>query len=66
MYDLGAAAPHVAEGLRLETREHEAYCAGYYMALGMALKVMAHAEERWKLYLRTRRLEARRRKGEQR
>jgi len=47
----------------LEASELEAYRTGYYMALDMALKVMEHAEARWSIYLRSRRLEARRRRS---
>ena len=63
MYDLLTAAPHMPPRLMLEPRELEAYHRGYYMALDMALKVMEHAEARWSIYLRSRRLEARRRRS---
>jgi hypothetical protein len=64
--DLAAAKPHVPDRLVLDAHDYDIYCRGYYMALAMTLKVFDHAEARWKLYLRTKRLETRRRRQEER
>lgn len=63
--DLAAAAPHMAPRLVLEPREREVYARGYYMALSMALKCFDHAEARFALYRRTKRLETKRRREQE-
>lgn len=62
MYELVTCKPHEPADARFTVAEWDLYAAGYRTALVMALKVMEHAEVRYALYLRTRRLEAKQRK----
>ena len=62
VYDLSTCKPHVDDDARFERAEWVLYWQGYYKALQMCLKVLAHAEQRFKLVTRTRRLETLRRR----
>jgi hypothetical protein len=62
VYDLMVAPPHVADDARYTADEFRTYRAGYDWALVMALKTMQAAQERFYLFERTKRLDARRRK----
>jgi hypothetical protein len=62
VYDLIVAAPHVRDSEHFTAVEFNLYRAGYDMALVMALRVMGAAAERYQLIVRTKRLEAKRRR----
>lgn len=62
VYDLCVAAPHEPADAKFTAEQFRIYRAGYAMALTIALRVMGHAEERYKLVTRTRRLEARKKR----
>ena len=66
VYDLCVAQPHVAADARYTRAEWAIYVEGYTMALQMALRVLEAGERRWSLYLRTRRLETKLRKEQER
>ena len=63
VYDLMVAAPHDPPDDGFKGAEWDAYRAGYEWALVMALRTMDHAERRYRLYVNTRRLETRRKRG---
>jgi hypothetical protein len=60
VFDLTTCKPHEPDEARYTAVEYRAYVEGYTLALVMALKVMEFAEERWRMHLRTKRLEAKR------
>lgn len=62
VYDLVAATPHTPDGERFTAVEFHLYRAGYDMALVMALRVMRAAEERYRLVIRTKRIDAAKRR----
>lgn len=64
VFDLATCKPHEPDDARYTAVEYQAYVEGYTLALVMSLKVMELAERRWQIYLRTRRLEARRTRAE--
>lgn len=66
MYDLLVATPHVPDDAVFTAAEFALYRQGYHWALVMALRTLKAAEERHKLFARTRRLEAQRRREESR
>lgn len=65
VYDLIVATPHVPADERFTAVEFHLYRSGYDMALVMALRVMHAAEERYQLIVRTKRLDAKRRREEE-
>ena len=62
VYDLMVCKPHVAQAARYTPDEWRVYVAGYDEALIVVLRVLWGAAERFKLFARTRRLEARRKR----
>lgn len=66
VYDLCTCMPHEPEGKRFTREEWRLYVLGYSTALSMALKVLDLAVVRFETYRRTRRLEAKRRREEER
>lgn len=64
VYDLMIATPHEPEGTRYTAAEFLVYRSGYDVALVMALRVMRAAEERYQLFVRTKRLDAAQRRKE--
>lgn len=66
VYDLLCARPHVPADVRHTETEFGLYRDGYTWALVMALRVMEAATTRYGLYVKTRRLEAKRRRATQR
>lgn len=66
MYDLCTAKPHLPPGARFDELSLRVYSEGYMMALQKALQVMQLAETRWQLVVRTQRLEAKRRREQER
>lgn len=67
VYELIVAKPHEPADEHFTAAEFHLYRSGYDMALVMALRVMRAAEERYQLIVRTKRLDAarRRRAGEE-
>lgn len=63
VYDLMTCTPHVPMDAKYTDAEFAIYREGYDHALLMALKTVTAAEQRFKLIERTKRLEARRRRG---
>jgi hypothetical protein len=61
-----AAPPHEPDHMSIAPTEWPAYRLGYETALLFALRTMDHAEQRYQLYLNTRRLETRRKRAGQR
>lgn len=66
VYDLTIAHPHVLPAARFTPESYRVYCEGYAMALWMALKVMELAVTRFDTFERTRRLELKRRREQER
>jgi hypothetical protein len=64
VYDLITAAPHVPDDVRLGAVDFAHYRDGYEWALVMALRVMTVAESRYQLIVRTKRIDAARRRKE--
>lgn len=62
VYDLSVAPPHVPDDAHFTAAEFAIYRAGYTHALVMSLTVMQHAVSRFALRVRTRKLEARRKR----
>jgi hypothetical protein len=62
--DLLRCKPHEPADATFTVEQWDVYAAGYRMALVKALQTMQAAEERYRLYIRTRRL-ATRQKREQ-
>jgi len=62
VYDLCVATPHEPDGARYTAAEWAIYAQGYDCALRCAMKALEATERRWHLFLRTRCLEARRRR----
>lgn len=58
--------PHVPTDARYTAAEFDLYRAGYDHALLMALKVVTAAEKRFELRERTKRLDARRKRSDER
>lgn len=52
VYELATVDAHEPARGRIPAAQWEAYCAGYYRALQMALEVMDLAYVRWRLYLK--------------
>jgi len=61
--DLSQAFPHVPEDVKFTAAEFDAYRKGYDYALVMTVKTLRAAVERFELRQRTKRLEAKRRRG---
>lgn len=60
--ELATARPHMGKSVNLSPADHRLYAAGYYAALGAALRVADLARERYTLATRTLRAERRRKK----
>lgn len=60
VYELACCKPHEPDAAPMSIADYDIYAAGYRLALVKALEAMDHADARYRLYLRTRRLEARR------
>ncbi len=65
VYELTTVDPHVPDDARLAGDDYARYREGYTMALMMALRVIELAERRYQLYVNTRRLEAKRRREQE-
>lgn len=63
MYDLSVAKPHEPPDARFTPEEFAVYREGYQMALVKALQAIDYAGQRWKLRLRTTRLEEKRKRA---
>lgn len=64
VYDLMTARPHVPDGARFTEESWRLYEAGYQHALVVVLKALKVTEARFDLRMRTKRLDAKRRKGQ--
>lgn len=62
VYDLMVARPHEPAGEHFTAAEFHLYRSGYDMALVMALRVMRAAEERYEIVIRTKRIDAAKRR----
>jgi hypothetical protein len=63
VYDLMLAPPHEPPDARYTAEEFARYREGYDYALVIALRTLKAAEARFRMFERTKRLEARRKAG---
>lgn len=63
VYDLSVARPHEPPDTRFTPEEFAVYREGYQMALVKAVQAIEFAGQRWKLRLRTTRLDAKRKRA---
>jgi hypothetical protein len=63
VYDLSVAKPHEPPDARFTPEQFAIYREGYQMALVKSLQAIDYAGQRWKLRLRTTRLDAKRKRA---